>query len=182
MGYPNGSGIALLEGTLKHRYYTFPFAGRKPTWRLPTPGHVLDVLTTGGESVGLLGFEPPGGSSGRAGFVRQSFKRVRLTKKTRCRIVWEEEGFTKLYSQSPTWRIMTLWRSDLLGMGGGLPGGCMECPAQGQAGSGRDWLNMCAWGGGRGGTALPRLQDSVHACIKLVANASDGIELLLQCP
>ena len=90
MGYPNGSGIALLDGTLKLRYYTFPFAGRRPTWKLPTPGHVADVLTTGGENDGLFGVEPPGGSRGRAGFVRQSFKRVRLTEKTRCPIVYGE--------------------------------------------------------------------------------------------
>ena len=53
-GYPNGSGAALLEGTLKLKYHTFPFARRKPNWRLTSPGHVVDILTTGGEDVFLV--------------------------------------------------------------------------------------------------------------------------------
>ena len=30
LGYPAGSGAALLEGTLKLKYHTFPFAPKKP--------------------------------------------------------------------------------------------------------------------------------------------------------
>ena len=31
LGYPSGSGAALLDGSLKLRFNTFPFARRKPT-------------------------------------------------------------------------------------------------------------------------------------------------------
>ena len=146
MGYPNGSGIALLDGTLKLRYYTFPFAGRRPTWKLPTPGHVADVLTTGGENDGLFGVEPPGGSRGGAGFVRQSFKRVRLAKKTRCPIVSGEgrgREVTVRYSQS-------------------LQEGAWGVQPRGQAGSGRDWLNMFARKARYGTSTLPGLSARLH--------------------
>ena len=43
-GYPSGSGTALLDGSLKLRYNTFPFARKKPTWRLPASGHVPGLL------------------------------------------------------------------------------------------------------------------------------------------
>ena len=32
------SGAALLDGSLKLRYNTIPFARKKPTWRLPSAG------------------------------------------------------------------------------------------------------------------------------------------------
>ena len=44
LGYPSGSGQALLDGTLHLRYHSFPFARRKPTWRLPVEGKVFLVL------------------------------------------------------------------------------------------------------------------------------------------
>ena len=45
------------------------------------------VVPLVGGGVGLLGVESPDGSAVGAGFVRRSFKRVRLAKKTRCPIV-----------------------------------------------------------------------------------------------
>ena len=38
LGYPKGSGSALLDGTLKLKYHTFLFERRKPNWRLTSPG------------------------------------------------------------------------------------------------------------------------------------------------
>ena len=43
LGYLAGSGAVLLEGTLKPKYHTLPFARRKPTWKVSTPGHVADI-------------------------------------------------------------------------------------------------------------------------------------------
>ena len=58
LGYPAGPGAALLEGTLKLEYHTFPFARRQPTWKVTTSGHVADTLTVGGEETGLVVFFP----------------------------------------------------------------------------------------------------------------------------
>ena len=74
LGYPSGSGAALLDGSLKLRYNTFPFARKKPTWRLPAGGHVPGIIASFGafehasDARGGLGSD--GGS-----FVRQSFKK-----------------------------------------------------------------------------------------------------------
>ena len=85
--YPSSSGAALLDGSLKLRYNTFPFARRKPTWGLPVGGQVHEIIVSFGalehatDAWGGLG-------SNRGSFVRQSFKRVRLTKKTPCAKVY----------------------------------------------------------------------------------------------
>ena len=42
--YPAGSGRALLAGTLPLRYCAARFACRTTTWRLPVPGHVVDLV------------------------------------------------------------------------------------------------------------------------------------------
>ena len=55
LGYPAGSGAALLEGTLTLKYHTFPFARRKPTWKVSTLGSVADILAAGSEEIGLGG-------------------------------------------------------------------------------------------------------------------------------
>ena len=39
-GYPPGSGVALLRGSLPLRYCTTRFAHKVPTWSLPVPGGV----------------------------------------------------------------------------------------------------------------------------------------------
>ena len=87
LGYPSGSGGALLDGSLKLRYNTFPFARKKPTWRLPAGGHVSGIIESFGGSEHASGAREGLGSDGRS-FVRQSFKRVRLTKKTPCPAVY----------------------------------------------------------------------------------------------
>ena len=82
LGYPAGSGGSLLDGSLQLRYNTFPFA-RKTTWRLPAGGQVSGIIAGFGtfeHTPGARGVLGSGGGS----FVRQSFKRVRLTKKTPC--------------------------------------------------------------------------------------------------
>ena len=43
--YPPGSGRALLAGTLLLRKSAARFACMTPTWRLPVPGHVADLVT-----------------------------------------------------------------------------------------------------------------------------------------
>ena len=87
LGYPSGSGGALLDGSLKLRYNTFPFARKKPTWRLPMGGNVPGIIESFGVSEHASGAHGGLGSDGRS-FVRQSFKRVRLTKKTLCPAVY----------------------------------------------------------------------------------------------
>ena len=54
LGYPSGSGVALLDGTLKLRYHTIACARRKPTWRLPISGQVPQLVVDfgGGEVFG----------------------------------------------------------------------------------------------------------------------------------
>ena len=42
--YPAGSGRALLAGTLHFRYSAARFACLTPTWRLPVPGYVVDLI------------------------------------------------------------------------------------------------------------------------------------------
>ena len=49
--YPPGSGRDLLAGTLLLRYCAARFACRTPTWRLPVPGRVVDLVTA---SVGAV--------------------------------------------------------------------------------------------------------------------------------
>ena len=81
LGYPARSGSALLDGSLKLRYNSFPFARKKPTWQLPAGGKVSGIIES---------FRPPVHASdvwGVLGFREESFagkscKRVRLTKKT----------------------------------------------------------------------------------------------------
>ena len=80
LGYPSGSGAALLDGSLKLRYNTFPFARKKPTLRLPAGGQVPGIIAS-------FDYAPAGRrrlGSGEGSFVSHSFKRVRLTKKTPC--------------------------------------------------------------------------------------------------
>ena len=72
LGYPAGPGAALSEETLKLKYHTFPFARRKRTWKVSTPGHVADILTIGGEETGLVG-----------GFPREEEAQVFLIKASR---------------------------------------------------------------------------------------------------
>ena len=83
LGYSSGSGCALLDGSLKLRYNTFPFARKKPSWRLPDGGHVPGIIAGFGVDVRLEGAHGVLGYVDR-GFVRLSFKRVLLTKKTPC--------------------------------------------------------------------------------------------------
>ena len=83
LGYPAGSGRALLGGSLKLRYNTFPFARRKPTWRLPLGGKVSGIIGGFGGSGLVSGAREGLGSVGGV-FVGKGLKRVRLTKKTPC--------------------------------------------------------------------------------------------------
>ena len=87
LGYPAGSGGALLDGSLKLRYHNFPFARKKPTWRLPDGGNVDGIIASFGVVAPLGSLGGVLGSDGRS-FVCQSFKRVRLTKKTPCPAVY----------------------------------------------------------------------------------------------
>ena len=75
LGYPRGSGSALLDGTLKLRYHTVPFARRKPTWRLPTSGQVPKIIAGFGVVVHSAGAHRVSGSVGEKGGGCQSFKK-----------------------------------------------------------------------------------------------------------
>ena len=50
-GYLSGSARVLLARTLPLRYCAARFACRTPTWRLPVPGCVVDLVTA---SVGAV--------------------------------------------------------------------------------------------------------------------------------
>ena len=66
LGYPKGSALELLDGTLKLRYCTTLFTKRFPPWSLPrvgsqvgnrhfvSTGHLLDVDSTTGKRVRLI--------------------------------------------------------------------------------------------------------------------------------
>ena len=81
LGYPSGSGRPLLDGTLHLKYQSFPFANRKPTWRLPVEGKVSLVIAEFEKSL-VPSIDPSGGVIGGRDFLNVRFKRVRLTKKT----------------------------------------------------------------------------------------------------
>ena len=81
LGYPNGAGRALLDGTLKLKYQTL-FCSQEAlleasyTWPCgPTVGHVADLLTTGGEDVGLVEVEPGGGPRWGMVFFSEEFQK-----------------------------------------------------------------------------------------------------------
>ena len=52
LGYPAGSGTALLGGTLRLKSQTLPFARRKPTWKIPLLGRRRggNILAAGGNN------------------------------------------------------------------------------------------------------------------------------------
>ena len=75
LGYPKGSALELLDGTLKLRHCTEVFTMRLPPWSLPrvgnavgkrhviTPGHLLDACGDMGKRVRLTRKTRPGESS-----------------------------------------------------------------------------------------------------------------------
>ena len=136
MGYPACCGGALLDGSLKLRYHNFPFARKTPTWRLPKGRNVPGIIASFEVDAPLGGVHGVLGSDGRS-FVRQSFKRVRLTKKTPCPAVYR-------VSARP---IPDVWDHDPLGDGSPGPGRVVSGRLHGgfqsrkQDGSGRNWLN-----------------------------------------
>ena len=44
----------MINGVLPFRYCTTKFPARVPTWVLPSSGPVADLITEGGEDVGLV--------------------------------------------------------------------------------------------------------------------------------
>ena len=52
--YPVGSGCALLAGTLPLRYSAARFACLTPTWRLPIPGYVVNLVAAYSDAGRLL--------------------------------------------------------------------------------------------------------------------------------
>ena len=75
LGYPKGSALELLDGTLKLRRCTEVFTMRFPPWSLPrvgsgagkrhviTPGHHLDAVGNRGKRVWLTRKTRPGATS-----------------------------------------------------------------------------------------------------------------------
>ena len=78
LGYPAGSGAALLGGTLRLKYQTLPFARMKPNWKVPLLGRVANILAAGGNDIDHGGDEFAVGGC----LLGKSCKTVRLTKKT----------------------------------------------------------------------------------------------------
>ena len=52
--YPPGSAPALLSGILPLKYFAARFASKVPAWRLPLRGSVANLVTDGGEEVGIV--------------------------------------------------------------------------------------------------------------------------------
>ena len=76
------SAPALLAGTLPLRYCAVRFASRRPTWRLPVPGHAAGLIASGVAEVVLDGEGvswDSGSSLGR--------RRIRLNRKTPAHFV-----------------------------------------------------------------------------------------------
>ena len=69
-----------MDGALKLKYHTFPFARKTPTWKVPTCGSVADILAARVLEIGLGGASPGEGVP----FLHKSCKMVRLTQKTPC--------------------------------------------------------------------------------------------------
>ena len=75
LGYPKGSALELLDGTLKLRHCTDLFTKRFPPWSLPrvgsgvgkrhviSPGHLLDAGGNWGKRVRLTRKTRPGATS-----------------------------------------------------------------------------------------------------------------------
>ena len=88
---------ALLEGTSLLRYCARGVACRIPTWRLPAGGYAADLVTEGGEEVGIVRVEPGvsgdmpcfdgGGGVDWSGVAGGGVKRVRLNRKTPAHLV-----------------------------------------------------------------------------------------------
>ena len=74
LGYPQGSALELLDGTLKLRHCTDLFTKRFPPWSLPRVG----------SGIGIRYGITPGHSSDTGG---NSGERVRLTRKTRPGVI-----------------------------------------------------------------------------------------------
>ena len=58
--YPPGSAAALLEGTLLLRCCAARFTSKIPSWRLTSEGSVANLVTDGGEEVGIVQVESGG--------------------------------------------------------------------------------------------------------------------------
>ena len=99
--YPPGSGRALLAGTLSLRYCAARFACRIPTWRLPVPGCVVELVTAG---VGAVQEVVAGGGCQEVFSVRSSSprrKRIRLNRKPPAHLA----GFV-VQSRPRVWKRM----------------------------------------------------------------------------
>ena len=85
--YPSGSGRALLDGTLPLKYCSTRFACLTPSWRLPVPGSVGNLVVAYSDAgrraavdeVGQGVLWVSGSGSGR--------KRIRLNRKTPAHLV-----------------------------------------------------------------------------------------------
>ena len=97
--YPPGSGRALLAGTLPLRYCAARFACKTPTWRLPVPGCVVDLVTA---SVGAVQEVVADGGCREVFWARSSGpgrKRIRLNRTTPAHLA----GFA-LQSKPCVWK------------------------------------------------------------------------------
>ena len=120
LGHPAGSGAALLNGTLKLKYHTLPFARKKNR-----AGRFLVVGEEGCLLIFLLLAVRISAFSG--GFLREvsvSFakvvKRVRLTKKTPC--PHDNRGYRGSLQPIPDIILHNPVEGGDPGAGGGLPG------------------------------------------------------------
>ena len=92
-----------MNDTLPLRYCAAGFASKIPTWRLLAGGNVVDLVTGGGEEVGMVQVEP--GRSGVdwvSGPGERWKKRARLNRRTPAHLV--ERGFWGSQSPPRVWK------------------------------------------------------------------------------
>ena len=80
--YPPWSGRALLAGTLSLRKSAVRFPCKTPTWRLPVPGHVVDLVSAHVGAVREAIVEGAGQEVHSVSGSGPCRKRIRLNRKT----------------------------------------------------------------------------------------------------
>ena len=85
--YPSGSGRALLDGTLPLRYCSTRFACLTPSWRLPVPGSVGNLVAAYSDAGGRAAVDEVGRDVFWVSGSGPGRKRIRLNRKTPAHLV-----------------------------------------------------------------------------------------------
>ena len=80
-GYPSGSGLSLIDGSLRMLYCPTNFSNKKPTWKLPPCGGVAALVAAIAVSPLEAGSWVSGVAPNFRGSGEGGRKRIRLTKR-----------------------------------------------------------------------------------------------------